>query len=281
MKNNYFKILTALLIFAITSCKSVEKTATTGQTALAKASKSERIALLQANNFSFNTVSAPLKLSIKEGETSKTTSLNAVLKIIEGQQIQLSLRIPILGSEAARLCFTPTQALMIDRINKRYFSDSMENLKLRSGVDFDFYTLQALFANRLFITGKSAFSKDDYQSFTLNETDFTAKLQYADSKNVNYSFTSDWTNKIISSNISKRNTELACNYSDFRQTADNQLFPMKMELSLQTDNDLFFLAFDYSEITVNQDFTLDMEIPRNYIQITLDQMIEMIKSINK
>jgi len=275
------KVLPIFILLLITGCKSTKTGLNNEPVSLSKSTKSERIALLQTNSFAFNTLSAPLKFTIKPGNNSKTTSVNAVLKIIGGEQIQLSLRIPILGSEAARMNFTPTNALIIDRINNRYFFDSMENLKLRSGFDFDFYTLQALLADRLFIAGKRVILEEDYQLFTLEETEFTANLLYADSKNINYSFVCDWTNKIINSKIFKNDTELFWNYSDFRQTSDNQLFPMKMELNLQSADNSCYVSLDFSDITVNKEFTLDMDIPRNYKKITLDQMIEMIKSINK
>lgn len=47
-------------------------------------------------------------------------TLNGTLKLVDGQRLQLSLLMPLLRTEVARLELTPDEALLVDRMGKRY-----------------------------------------------------------------------------------------------------------------------------------------------------------------
>jgi hypothetical protein len=261
-----------------TSCKTSRQPL---QIALTKKDKMERIESLQSQAIQYNTFSSPLHLSIKTGKKNKNTSLDAQLKIHRDQLIQFSLRIPFLGTEAGRITITPNQIIVIDRINKRYFSESMEKLRTLASFDFDFYSLQALLTNHLFIAGKPNFDNEDYNFLQLTENEFYITLKNTDSQGLNYDFESDYTDRILKTEMykDKESATIKWLYTDFGLTSNRKLFPTKMNVELKTLNNLIIADLSFSTIDIDTDFKLDAEIPNRYDQIDFDQLIKLMQSL--
>ena len=73
----------------------------------------------------------------------------ANLKIINDQILQLSVQ-PLFGIEIFRFYIDNDTVVILDRMNKRYVKESINELKNRYPVEFDYHTLQSLFTNKLF-----------------------------------------------------------------------------------------------------------------------------------
>jgi len=276
-KVGYLFFIAGMFLF-FTGCKTSHRVAST--TALSKIDKSERIESIQYQSIPFNTLSSSLRFSFKQQTKKNTISANAQLRIIKDQVIQLSLRIPFLGTEVARISITPEQIIIIDRANKRYVSESIETLQQRTNFDFDFYNLQALFTNQLFIAGKSSISPDDYNTFNWTEDKFLVRLNNVDNQGINYDFVSDFTNRIVQTEMYKNKTDARLNwlYKDFGLASNNRLFPMKMTMELTVPNDLITLNLTFNNIDIDADFKLDTTIPNNYQRLEFDQIIKLIQS---
>ena len=122
MKQNskyaYSILLVGIIVF-LGGCKTTRQATSV---ALSKMEKEERIASIQYQTIPFNTLSSSLRFSIKPGMEKSTTTANALLRIVKDKIVQISLRIPILGTEVARISITPAQITIIDRTGKRYAS---------------------------------------------------------------------------------------------------------------------------------------------------------------
>ena len=274
--NNLIFLIGIIILFS--GCRTSRQT---NSIALSKMTKVERIESIKNQAISFNTLSSSLRFSIKPGMNKSTTSANAQLRIIKDKIIQLSLRIPILNTEAARLSITPEQIIVIDRNNRRYFSESMQTLKEKISFDFDFYSLQALFTNQIFVTGKPTISPEDYSSFNWSEDEFFAKLNNIDNQGINCDFISDFTNRIIQTEMYKNKQEanLSCLYKDFGLASNNRLFPMKMTMELTVPDDLITLNLTFNNVDINTNFEINTSIPNNYQPIGLNQIIQLIQSL--
>jgi hypothetical protein len=265
------------IVIFVSSCKTIRKNQ---QIALTTHTVEERVGMIQGQSLSYKTFSAYLRFSIKPGMNHGNMTTDAQLRIIKNEMIQLSLRIPVLGTEAARINISPEQVIIIDRINKMYFAESMENLKECFPFDFDFYSLQSLFTNRLFIAGKQELTLDDYTSFNYLEDEFSAILNQKDSRGIIYNFTSDYSHQILKTEICKSNKDVDMNwdYSDFGRTSNNRLFPMKMKMILAIHNDLISMNLNFSSVDIDTSFKLKVDIPQKYKQIDLNQAIKLIQS---
>jgi len=277
-KNYYYLFFLAGIIILLNGCKT-SRSATS--VALSKMNKDERIESIKYQAIPFNTLSSSLRFSLKPGMKKNTISANAQLRIIKDKIIQLSLRIPILGTEVARLTITPEQIIIIDRNNKRYVSESMQRFKEATSFDFDFYSLQALFTNQLFIAGKSSISPEDYHTFKWNEDEFFFKLNNTDSQGIHYDFISDFTNRIIQTEMYNDKKEVNLNwlYNDFGLASNNRLFPMKMAMELTLPHDLINLNLTFNNVDIDADFEIDASIPNRYQQIEIEQIIKLIQSL--
>ena len=270
-----------LLVGTIVLFNGCKTTRSVTSIALSEMGKEERIKSIQYQTTPYNTLSSSLRFSIKPGLKKSSRSANAQLRIIKDQIIQLSLRIPILGTEVARITVTPEQIIIIDRNNRRYVSESIQTVKANTtSFDFDFYNLQALFTNQLFIAGKSSISQEDYKTFDWSEDEFFVKLKNTDNQGINYSFTSDFTNRIIHTEMYKDKEEVNMSwmYKDFGLASNNRLFPMKMEMELTVPEDLITLNLTFNNVDIDTDFKLDTTIPNNFQPIGIEQIIKLIQS---
>jgi hypothetical protein len=259
------------------SCRTsrqIQPIALTGQT------MEKRVESIVNQSFPYRTLSSNLRFGVKPGMNRGNTTTDAQLKIIKDRMIQLSLRIPILGTEAARINISPDQILIIDRLNKMYFAESMENLKKHFPFDFDYYSIQSLFTNRLFIAGKQEVTPNDYSSFDYWEDEFSAVLTQQDSREIVYGFTSDYSHRILKTEVYKNNksVNMNWNYADFGLTSDNRLFPMKMSMTLIIPNDLISMNLNFFNVDIDTAFELKMDIPSKYKQIDINRVIQLIQS---
>ena len=274
-KTNKYLFFIFLFATLFNACKSPEAL----RISLEKKEKEERIQELLQHAISYDTFSGSLKLSIKPGEKSKSSSVDAYLKIKKNQAIELSLRVPIIGMEAAKVSITPEQILIIDRINKQYFRESMNRIQEEISFDFDFYSLQALLTNHLFIAGKTTIEETDFNSFHLIEDEFQAILSNTDSQGINYDFSTDYTRRILHTEMykGKSETNLIWVYRNFGLTSNNRLFPMQMDMALHLPDDTFAMNFSFNRVDINEPFTPNTTIPNRYQQISLEQAIKLIK----
>ena len=56
-------------------------------------------------------------------------TVNGTMKLKTGERMQLSLLMPILRSEVARIDITPKEVILVDRMGKRYVQASRQELK--------------------------------------------------------------------------------------------------------------------------------------------------------
>ena len=79
-------------------------------------------------------------------------SAGGTLRMKRDDVVQLSLT--FLGLEVGRLEFTPDGVLIVDRMNKQYVRAAYTDVSFLRQAGLDFYTLQALFWNELFVPGQ-------------------------------------------------------------------------------------------------------------------------------
>lgn len=278
-RNKYIAWALSLGIMALvlSSCKTSRQTR---QIALTKQTMEERVEKILGQALPYKTFSGNLRFSIQPGMNRGNITTDAQLRIIKDEMIQLSLRIPILGTEAVRINISPEQIIIIDRMNKMYFAESMENLKKRFPFDFDFYNLQSLFTNRLFVIGRQGLMPDDYTTFDYGENEFSATLSQKDNSGIIYDFTTDYSHQILKTEIynSAKTVDMNWDYLNFGRASNNRLFPMKMNVALVIPNDMISMNLNFLSVDIDSSFELKADIPSKYKQIGLDQAIQLIQS---
>ena len=106
-----------------------------------------------------------ISFNLKAG--SKDITVPGSLHMRKDKVIRLQLFIPILGTEVGRLEFTPSYVLVIDRLHKEYIKADYSQVDFLQRNGINFYSLQALFWNQLFVPGSQKLKHDDMRRFTL------------------------------------------------------------------------------------------------------------------
>lgn len=226
------------------------------------------------NTFDFKSISTKGNLELKIGESGKRVGAN--YKIIKDSIMQVSVRVPILG-EAFRVDFTPDRVVIIDRLKGLYASERFADSKALKSIDLNYYNLQALLTNSLFIPGEKEVKKKDYSKFKINAGNDMLMLQTAGKPDLMYSFAVDASEKIISLLVTKKSLDntLQFTYSDFVKHDNAQFYPTLLVGSINMGKRALTLAISYSEFDVdNKNMTIDTSIPKKYKEVTFSELLE-------
>lgn len=153
----------------------------------------------------------------------KDISASGALRMRRDTVIRIQLFVPVIGTEVGRLEFTPDYALVVDRIHKQYVKGDYNQFDFMRDNGINFYTLQALFWNELFVPGGKGVGEEDLQKF---EVKSDASNTVANISIANGNLKSAWTAAVADGKISealvtyesanKGNSTLTWEYSDFR-----------------------------------------------------------------
>jgi hypothetical protein len=274
----FYCVLTGIGFALLTSaCKQSKSTVSV---ALSPKSKNERLDLFINQALQYETFSSQLNFTFQTKKQS--VSVDGQLKMIKDRAIQLSLKIPLLGTEAFRITLTPDQLIIIDRINKQYLAESMSEIQSKAPFDFDFYSFQALLSNRLFIAGKNQITPDDYPLFRMQEDFYLFHIENTDRHNIEYSFTGDFTHRILKTQMRKEewNSKIECVYDRFGLTDNKKLFPMSLKMELNLPEEAIQINLNFYTVNINGAFELDYGYPAKYKPVSLQDIIKLIQNMS-
>lgn len=265
-----------LIILFLSGCKTSKKVGTVASGS-AKA-HNEFFESMEEHSFQFNTMTARLNAELKTAKNNMSSRVD--LKMVRDSAFQLSVQ-PFLGIEVFRAEFTVDSIKVVDRMNKRYVAERYADLKGQTPIEFNFYNLQALFTNHIFLPGKQEIDPKQYKRFKLNQEGF--RLPRSRSKTRWDCFTPSLptAKRSCFPPISPTRAEqyaLQWDYSDFR-VAEGQPFPMLMDVQvLANGSSQGGIAFRFSRIQTNVPVNLDFSIPAKYKRITFAQIIKSISN---
>ena len=235
---------------------------------------------MEEHSFQFNTMTARLNAELKG--TKNNMSSRVDLKMVKDSAFQLSVQ-PFLGIEVFRAEFTVDSIKVVDRMNKRYVAERYADLKGQTPIEFNFYNLQALFTNHIFLPGQQFIEPKQFKRFKLNQEGSTAEIRIKDSLGLLYTFFADGEEKLLSTYITDPSEQYALqwDYADFRIT-DGQPFPQLMDVNvLANGSSQGGIAFRFSRIQTNVPVNLEFSIPAKYKRITFAQILKSISNSQK
>lgn len=176
-----------------------------------------------------------MTLNVKMG--SKDVSVPGALRMRRDEVIRIQAFIPILGSEVGRIEFTPDYVLVLDRMHKEYIKADYNQLDFLRDNGLNFYSLQALFWNQLFLPGCNKVGEGDMDKFNVSATsEFqTVSLHRG---NMDYTWSADVTGriakaKVCHSSTSHGNSTLDWDYSRF-VSVGSKFFPARQSFSFSS-----------------------------------------------
>ena len=181
-----------------------------------------------------------LTFTINDG--SKDITVPGILRMRKDEVIRLQLLIPILRSEVGRIEFTKDYVLFIDRIHKQYVKANYDEVGFLRDNGINFYSLQSLFWNQIFIPRKQRISEADFSQLSVDESkvqsEGTTLIGLKDGK-MDYKWTvNSKRNQILLTTVTyngsvQTTSKLSWSYGDFKGFGA-KLFPASQSLTINT-----------------------------------------------
>lgn len=229
MKN----ILSLLAVLFLTMSCGTKHAITDASTTATSTQRDVRTAYVRsvvANNLTAKAVTA--KLSMDLGIGTKNIGVTGTLKMKRNDVIQLSL--VVLFVEVARIEFSPSDVLIIDRVHKQYVRAKYEDVEFLSKAGLNFYSLQALFWHELFVPG--AGESVSPERFQISSSGDHTLLTIADAPQLGYEFLTVSRSHLIDrltveGKQSAAKGKFVWRYSDFT-TLSGKSYPKKMSIAV-------------------------------------------------
>ena len=219
------------------------------------------------------TASTKVRLS---GVGGKDLSVNGKLQMKRNNVIRLSLR--FLGMEVGLMEFTPNDVLVVDRMNKQFVRAKYGEVSFLRQAGLDFYALQSLFWNELFIPGQHTLSAEGLGRFELVQKAGLNVLTPKNTPKLAYHFYADpQANTIqrlqVRSNNAAEKGEFAFNYDGFEQFGGRP-FPTQMRMAVtDTGKKDITLALSLSSLKADASFDTRTTVSAKYTQRSVQQVL--------
>ena len=271
--------LALMMGLLVTSCGS-KKSLTSGSADMSRFSKTAYLKAVVDNAPEFDEFSAKMRLALSSG--SEDISVGGSIKMKRDEAIQLSL-VAVGIVEAARIELTPKRLLVLDRIGRRYVEVKYDDLPFFKQSKVDFYTLQALFWNELFLPGVKHVEKGDIQNFDVTRGEPQVTLTAEKGKRLSYSFLTALANGLLEESrihvYLKEENDYQLNwvYGHFL-ALDGKPFPTRMNLALQGTIKPMKASFEFSRCDTKAEYT-PLTIPKRYKEVAATDILKQLLTL--
>lgn len=248
MRSNKTIIVTAAIALCLTLFSCGTKKSVTGggassvvKTGNADEQEAQRMSFLRTvydNEAYANCLSSKIKFTLTSGKKDVTVAGSLKMKKDEVIRIQLT---PFGLMEVGRLEFTKDYVLIMDRINHEYVKAAYTDVDFLSRNGLDFYALQALFWNKLYVPGTQKITDSSLKNFSVTFSESKPVGEISLLRNdMKYQWTANRsTGQILDVDVmysSKANgtTKVQCLYDTFLPLGTKK-FPANMTLKLNSD----------------------------------------------
>lgn len=275
--NKIYKSYILLFVFALaalfTGCKS-SKTIVSNDGNVVQKSHNQVLDDALKAEVKYKTISGKTSLELVPANAKSGMKVNCYIKIIRDEAIQLSIRIPLVNSEAFRINMTPDSVYMIDRIGKKYVAERIKDLN-KGDIQFNYYNVQALLTNSLFVPGKKSIGKKEYEDYNIKMSSGMFQVQTQDKAKTLYSFAIDANDRIASTLIynENKNFTVQWSYMDFIKDASSNIYPTTMQAKVDIKKKRLNLNISYPELDINKEVKIDNQIPKKYQQSSIADIL--------
>ena len=278
IKNILFAVALGGMTLAMAGCGS-KKAATEGTSSTVDKHNGGNVQALafvqKVANQKVSTQNIVGKMSLNVQMGSKDITVPGSLHMRYGEVIRIQAFIPLLGSEVGRIEFTPDYVLVIDRMHKEYIKEDYNKVDFLKNNGLNFYSLQALFWNQLFVPGTKSISEANLMDFGVTEAGNSKNITLKKG-NLNFVWNADNTNGRISkvqatySSISQGKSSLNWTYSNFKAVA-GKMFPAYQKFTFATtaikNQSNISLTIDMDGVKTDSKWEAKSEISNKYKKI--------------
>ncbi len=270
----YIGALLLLVFIGVYSCKPKERIIQ-ADSELEDKTNSSLFEDVLIKELKYAAFSSKMNMTFSTGK--RILSSKATLGIAYDEVIQLSLQ-PVFGIEMFRLYVQPDCIIILDRMNKRYVRESFDDIEGQLPNGFNFYTLQALFTNKIFIPEQSIVSINDYRKFKYTKTSDNYLLKGRDKKsNTDYSFFVNGNDQVTLTQLYKpsENYSLDWTYKEFT-LLENMFFPLEMKVSATTPKRKLDVSISLNSVVLDESPSFNSSIPSSYTKVELEEVMKLL-----
>ena len=288
-------IVAATLVFA--SCgtnKAIVKQSTTVKQTTAPTQSSVQKQKLQfvqkVSDQSLYQENLVSDLSFTLNTGSRNISVPGILHMRRDEVIRIQLLIPLIRSEVGRIEFTKDYVLFIDRMHKQYVKASYNDVAFLKDNGINFYSLQALFWNQLFISGQQRVGESQLSMFSVDLAAVQANnvpVTLLDGK-MAYKWLAESVSGLINMAEAKYTSAnhgvstLKWNYGNF-QNFGAKKFPVYHEVTIQTQatkqQRTIKAVFELNGLSDNADWESFTTPSSRYQKVGVDEILEKLTKL--
>ena len=275
-----------------TAVTAASKTAKTGSQKSDDILKLDFLRKVTDNAVYANNIVSKIKFTMNNGRNDISVAGSLHRRKDEVIRIQLT---PFGIMEAGRLEFTKDYVLLVDRINKEYVKASYESIDFLQRNGLDFYALQALFWNQIFVPGTQKTTDSSLKNFSVSLNGGTGSSITASKENcvglcygkMTYQWNTDPKTARINSVSAKYqsggdNASVTCKYSDFKALG-SKMFPTDILLTMNTkavrNADKMSLRLQLNSLGTDSNWETKTTVSSKYKQVTAEEILGKLGSL--
>ena len=280
--SSILKVAFMVMPLVLASCGTKKKVVEETKPVVSSVGQTDFLNKVNDNNQTVKFITSKVKFSVEVGAQNITLTGNLRMKRDDVIRLQL---MAFGFVEAARLEFTKDYVLIMDRINKQYLKAPYLSVDFLRNSGLNFYSLQALFWNELFLPNRSSVSSEDAGRFTTNVDKDDVIISLEDGK-IDYSWlTSQASGTIKMANIIYKdringNTQLNWDYDNFTLLEDGKKrFPNTMNIMLTTPKKEIKLGMKINYVKHETEWETRTEISNKYREVTVDEILQRFMAL--
>lgn len=275
---NFVKWLPLLVLLLTVSCRSSKSLTDTAAGGGADRQTEAYFAKILNNAQRAKCVTGRMDLQLNA--LGNNLSVSGQLRMKRDEVVQLSLT--LLGFEVGRLEFAPGEVLIIDRVNKQFVRAPYSDVSFLQAAGLDFYALQALFWNELFIPGQRDV-RQQLKRFGASESGSHTQLTITDAPKLDYSFLTQTAEAIINQVIvtakeGETPAKMVWTYDKFTQL-DGRLFPTTMSCQVEGLGKTAGFSFTLSRVNNESGWTTRTTVSSRYQERKADEILKRLLSM--
>ena len=185
--------------------------------------------------------------------------------------------------EAGRIELTPEYVLIMDRINKQYMKATYGSIDFLRNSGLNFYTMQALFWNELFVPGQTKVLDASLNKMDADMSGENAIISLNDGKmQYRWLATKDQAQirmaNIIYADQFKGNTQLNWDYEDFR-VLNRKPFPFEHNITFTVPEKEVKLGMMLNYVKHEDNWETRTDVSSSYREVTVDEILRRFMAL--
>lgn len=278
------KLIAIAMVATLASCKTttgVQKS-DSGKTTTKTNAYEAVVDKITRNAQTAQYVTSKIKFRLKLDD--KDVSLGGKLLMKRDDVIRIQLT--ALGLfEAGRVELTKDYVLVVDRINKQYIKVDYSNVDFLKQSGLNFYSLQALFWNELFLPGQTTrVTADNTDSYVIDLTNISGTTLSLDKGRLHYKWTASSTDGLLNSFNGKyadsgsNNVGVDWTYTSFKSLS-SKMFPTENNIKITTPKKTIDVDLTLSSPNNDSDWETRTSVSSKYKQVALDDILRKLSSL--